>query len=36
MAVRLKKLQDSAQARYDKSRHWLVSAVAHQEPALAG
>ena len=36
MAVRLKKLHESAQARYDKSKEWLVEAVAKQPQAPAG
>lgn len=36
MAVRLKKLHESAQARYEKSREWLVDAVAKQPQAPAG
>ncbi len=36
MAVRLKKLHDSALARYDKSKDWLVNTVAQQQPVLTG
>lgn len=36
MAVRLKKLHESAQARYDKSKEWLVEAVAKQPQGPAG
>lgn len=36
MAVRLKKLHESAQARYDKSKEWLVEAIAKQPRAPAG
>ena len=36
MAVRLKKLQESAQARYEKSRDELVTSVAQQQPLLTG
>ena len=37
MAVRLKKLHESAQARHDKSVSWLSDAVANkQQPGLAG
>ena len=36
MAVRLKKLHESAQARYDKSKECLVEAVAKQPQAPAG
>ena len=36
MAVRLKKLHESAQARYDKSKEWLVNAVTQQPPVPAG
>ncbi|KAL3156973.1 hypothetical protein ABBQ38_001230 [Trebouxia sp. C0009 RCD-2024] len=35
MAVRLKKLHESAQARYDKSKEGLVNAVAQQPPGLS-
>jgi len=36
MAVRLKKLHESAQARYEKSRDGLVTSVAQQQPVLTG
>lgn len=36
MAVRLKKLHESAQARYDKAREGLIEAVSKQPKALAG
>ncbi|KAA6423337.1 MAG: hypothetical protein FRX49_06789 [Trebouxia sp. A1-2] len=36
MAVRLKKLHESAQARYEKSKDGLVTAVAQQQPVLTG
>ena len=36
MAIRLKKLHESAQARYDKAKEWLVSAVAHQPRVPTG
>lgn len=33
MAVRLKKLHDAAQFRYNKHRDWLAKAVADEAPA---
>lgn len=36
MAVRLKKLHESAQARYDKAREGLIEAVAKQPKPIAG
>lgn len=33
MAVRLKKLHESAQQRYEKYKEWLAKAVAEQTPA---
>ncbi|KAL0026237.1 hypothetical protein WJX77_004600 [Trebouxia sp. C0004] len=36
MAVRLKKLHESAQARHEKSRDGLITSVAQQQPVLTG
>lgn len=36
MAVRLKKLHESAQARYDKSKEGLMNAVVQQPQVPAG
>lgn len=35
MAVRLKKLHESAQQRYDKCQDWLTNAVAGQSTATS-
>ena len=35
MAVRLKKLHESAQQRYEKFKDWLLKAVAEQTAGMA-